>query len=152
MNIGKMREKPDFLYYGSSERLDILLPSQDYNIDGEKRTQKVIYATSIRDIALAYAIGAVPDENGIIDRVMSYKQDGGVKMIFHKGHPNFGGKGYVYRLSSKGFLPVGGIQWVNPSPVKPLEVTEINVDDYLFLFRYATEEEKQQLEEDFTEI
>lgn len=72
-------------------------------------------------------------------------------MIYHKGRPDFGGRGYIYKLPVKGFTFTGGTQWVGFSPVKPLEITEINVDDYLHLFRYATAEEKKQIEEDFTE-
>ena len=150
MSVFKKPSKPEFLYAGSSERSDILLPVREYN-RGKKGMQRVVYATSVRDIALAYALGAVPDETGITDRVLSYKDTGEVKMIFHKGHPDFGGKGYVYRFLSKGFIHAGGTQWVNPNPITPLEVTGINVDDYLHLFRYATEEEKQHIEEDFAE-
>ena len=36
-------------------------------------------------------------------------------------------------------------------PVTPLEILEINVDDYLHLFRYATEEEKREIEREFEE-
>jgi hypothetical protein len=144
-------QKPEYLYYGSSECFDVIPPSQAYDLGQKKGTRNVVYATSIRDIALAYALGVVPDENGQHDRVRSYKYGIEVKMIFHKGHPNFGGKGYVYRFSSKGFIHAGGTQWVSPSPVTPLEVTEINVDDYLYLFRYATEEEKRQIVENFSE-
>ena len=35
--------------------------------------------------------------------------------------------------------------------VEAIEITEINVDDYLHLFRYATEEEKRQIEKELKE-
>jgi len=145
-------KKPEFLYFGSSQRYEVLLPDQAYEKGGKKGSVNVVGATSVRDIALAFALGAVPDETGQQDRVMDYQfESGKTTMLYIKGHPNFGGKGYVYKLSPKGFKFTGGTQWVNPAPVKPVEVTEINVDDYLYLCRNATEEEKRQIEENFTE-
>jgi hypothetical protein len=151
--MAERTKKPQCLYYGSNQKAEILVPDQVYDWGGKPGRQNVFYATSVRDIALAYAMGAVPDETGKYDRVLSYKfNTGEAVMIFHKGHPNFGGKGYLYELSPKGFKYTGGTQWVNPGPVKPTKIIEINVDDYLHLFRYATEEEKKHMEEDFTEI
>jgi len=151
VNVYKKPRKPEYLYYGSSERVSVVMPSQAYDFGGKTGVLNAIYATPVRDIALAYALGVVPDETGQHERVMSYKYGAEVKMIFHKGHPNFGGKGYVYKLPCKSFIHAGGTQWVSASPVTPLETTGINVDDYLYLFRYATEVEKQQVAEDFAE-
>jgi hypothetical protein len=151
MSVKKQPEKPDFLYFGDSKRRVMLLPSQKYCRSEKQGSQDAIYAYSNRNIALAYALGAVPDENGRLDRIMDYKYGGEVAMLFLKGHPAFGGKGYVYKLAVKGFIFTGGTQWVNFSPVTPLEITEIDVDNYLYLFRYATEEEKKQIEENFSE-
>jgi hypothetical protein len=148
----RVPEKPEFLYHGSSERFDVILPSQAYDWGYKEGRRNAVYATSKRDIALAFALGIVPDENGQTDRVMDYKytKDETV-MLYVKGHPNFGGKGYVYKLSSKGFSYAGGTQWVSPVPVHPLEITETNVDDYAHLWRYPTDEERQQIEENFRE-
>ena len=151
MSVYKKPEKPRYLYYGSSERLDAILPSQAWHSGDKTGSRMAVYAASVRDIVLAYALGAVPDENGQLDRVMSHKYGGEVKMIFLKGRPNFGGQGYVYKLPVKGFVFNGATQWVSFSPVKPLETDEINVDDYLHMFRYATAEEKLQIEENFSE-
>ena len=151
MTVYKKPETPEFLYCGSSERFDVLLPSRAHDWGDKEGRQNAVYAYSNRDIALAFALGVTPDETGHYDRVMSYKYGVGVQMIFHKGHPNFGGKGYLYKLPSKGFIHAGGTEWINPSPVMPVGITEINVDDYLYLFRYATEIEKQQIKEDFSE-
>jgi len=71
-----------------------------------------------------------------------------IKMIFYRGHPYFGGKGYLYKVSSEGFVYAGGTQWVNLGTVTPVETTEVNVNDYLHLFRYATDDEKRQIEEE----
>ena len=138
--------KPEFLYYGSSERMDIIRPLADSG------GRSAVHAFAVKEIALAYALGIVPDTNGEQDRVMDYKfAEGKAVMIYLKGRPNLGGKGYLYKLSSDGFTSTGGTQWVCPIPVTPLAITEINVDEYLYLCRYPTEEERRQIEENFTE-
>lgn len=110
-----------------------------------------VYATSNRNVALAFALGGVPDETGTCSRVIREKDRSPLKMVFVRGHPNFGGKGYLYKLSSKGFRHVGGDQWVCDHPVKPIEVIEVNVDDNLHLFRYATEQERIEIESEVEE-
>lgn len=139
--------KPKYLYHGSSERVDVLLPHQAQDFLEEVGTQHGIFATPNRDVALAFALGAVPDNTGGITRVITSLNP--VKMVFLQGHPNFGGKGYLYTLSSDEFEEVNPLQWLCRKSVTPLETLEINVDDYLHLFRYATEEEKRKLEREF---
>jgi hypothetical protein len=146
-----MPEKPAFLFYGSSQRFAVIRPSEAYDWGYAEGCSNAVYATSNREIVLAFSLGAIPDDTGKYERLMDKKYGHEIKMIFCRGHPNFGGKGYLYKVSSEGFSYAGGTQWVNPSPVTPMEVTEIKVDDYLYLFRYATEVEKQQIEEEFKE-
>jgi len=105
-----------------------------------------VWATSSRDVALTFALGAIPDETGAVIRIMRPQDLNPVKMVFVQGHPNFDGKGYLYTVSSQGFEHVGGEVWLCRHPVTPVEILEINVDDYLHLFRYATEEEKRELQ------
>ena len=121
------------------------MSSQAYDWGYTAGCKNAVYATSNRDIALAFSLGAIPDKNGNCGRLIDKKYDNGSKMIFYKGHPNFGGKGYLYKLSSQGFTYTGGTQWINLEPLIPIEISEINVDDYLYLFRYATEKELQQI-------
>jgi hypothetical protein len=73
-------------------------------------------------------------------------------MIFYHGHPNFGGKGFVYKIDSENFIYAGGTQWVCPSPVVPLEIIEIKVDEHLDLFRYATTDEQREIEYELSKI
>lgn len=117
------------LYHGSQNQYDILIPHQAYDTGFEEGCQNAVYATKNKAMAICFALGAVADENGEIEREMMPEY--GDKMIFRKGHPNYGGKGYVYVLDSEGFVPTLGTQYVCFSQVKPLEVIEINVDDYL---------------------
>ncbi len=141
-------EKPRYLYHGSTKLFDIVMPFQAYDWGYAEGCQDAVFATSNRDIAIAFAMGAVPDEQGKIGRLMDPEYGDEIRMIFYQGHPDFGGKGYVYKLLSEGFVYTRGTQWVNPNPVKPVEISVINVDDYLYLFRYATKAEKQEIERD----
>jgi len=138
--------RPKVLYHGSTERVEVLQPHQadDWKFEGGRRFG--VYASSNRDVALAFALGAVPDEDGNCIRTMRRADPDYPKMVFVKGHPNFGGKGYLYELPRRGFRPAGADQWVCDHAVRPMEVIEIKVDNHLHLFRYATEEERAAVE------
>jgi hypothetical protein len=139
--------KPRFLYHGSSRRAALLTPHQADDWRFEIGRRLGVYATSERDVALAFALGGVADETGTCHREMRRKGERArVEMVFVRGHPNYGGKGYLYKLSSKGFRHVGGTQWVRDCAVKPMATLEISVDDYSHLFRYATEQERMVIE------
>lgn len=142
-------DKPKYLYHGSSERVDVLMPHQAHDSIHEAGSQYGVFATSNRDVALAFALGAMPDETGGVTRVIRPQDLNQVKMVFVQGHPNFGGKGYLYIVSSEGFEQVDKLQWVCREPVTPMEILEINADDHLHLFRYATEEEKREIWREF---
>ena len=129
-------EKPRFLYHGSSVKVEALEPYQAYDWGHEEGCQFGVFATSVRDVALAFALGKKPDGNGKVGRVIRKKHpDDPIQMIFWEGTPNLGGKGYLYTLSSQDFLNAGGTQWACPHRVIPLEVTEILVDEYTYLNR-----------------
>ncbi len=136
--------KPKYLYHGSDERLDVLVPHQAEDSLNEAGSQYGVFATSNRDVASAFALGAVPDEAGCVTRVICSLNP--VQMIFIQGRPNLGGKGYLYTVSSEGFEQVDELQWVCRESVKPLEVLEINVDDYSHLYRFATDAEKNEMQ------
>ena len=139
-------KRPVFLYHGSAKLLKIIEPFQAHDWGYAEGCKKAVYVTSDRNIAIAFALGARPDENGNVGRLMDKKYDKDNKMIFYQGHPNFGAKGYLYKLSSEGFTYTRGTQWVNSYSVTPVDTTEINVDDFPLLWRYATDKEKQQIE------
>ena len=117
------------LYHGSPNRYNVLIPHQAYDIGFEEGCQNAVYATTSKAMAICFALGAVADENGEIEREMMPEH--GNKMVFRKGHPNYGGKGYLYVIDSDQFQHAMGTQWVCFEEVMPLEVVEIDVDDYL---------------------
>lgn len=127
--------------------MDILLPNQAHDRLHKEGCRYAVYATSVRNVALTHALGKVPDESGACERFMYKKHPSDPEqVVFMKGHPNFSGKGYLYKMTSEGFTHAIGSQWICPNPVKPVEILEINVDDYLHLFRYATDDDRQEFE------
>ena len=117
------------LYHGSPNKYDLLIPHQAYDTGFAEGCQNAVYATTNKAMVICFALGAVADENGEVEREMMPEY--GDKIVFRKGHPNYGGKGYVYVLDSERFVHAMGSQYVCFSQVKPLEILEINVDDYL---------------------
>lgn len=81
----------EFLYHGSSNYFDVLKPYQAYDKGFEAGCQNAIYATSNKNMTLAFALGYVPNQNGEIERIML--PEFGDVMVFDKGRPNYGGKG-----------------------------------------------------------
>jgi hypothetical protein len=135
----------DFIYHGSSINAKILQPHQASDWLSAIGNLKGVYATSNRDLALAFSLGAIPDESGSVSRYIKGKNNEPLKMVYVLGHPNFGGKGYLYVLRKENFIHLKGTIWISRTAVKPLQTIEINVDDYLHLFRYATKKEKEAI-------
>ena len=129
----------EVLYHGSSSYFEILIPHQAYDIGFEAGCKKAVYATTNKNMALAFALGANPNQDGDVDRVMM--PEFGDIMIFQKGTPNYGKKGYLYVLDKGDFQHVMGTQWVCFHKVKPIEIIEIEVNDYLHLCRVIEKEE-----------
>lgn len=118
-----------FLYHGSPNKYEVLIPHQAYDVGFEEGCQNAVYATTSKAMAICFALGAVEDDNGDVEREMMPEY--GDKMVFKKGHPNYGGKGYLYVIDGSRFQHAMGTQWVCFEEVTPLEVIEINVNDYL---------------------
>lgn len=121
----------EYLYHGSSKKIEILKPMQAFDYGYEAGRQRAVYATSNKNMALGFALGALPDANGEVERVMMPEY--GDKIIFKKGTPNYGGKGYLYILDKAFFNHAMGTQWVCYNEIVPLGVMEIQVNDYLHL-------------------
>ena len=138
-------KKPEILYHGSSKYVEILLPSKAEDWFNDSGSQFGVFATSKHNIALCFALGANPDEYGNISRYIFTEEGKEEIIIFVLGHPNFDGKGYLYTLSSEGFEHVRGSQWICRNPVKPIKIEEIDVNNYLHLFRYSNEKDLERI-------
>ncbi len=104
-----------------------------------------VYATPNKKLAIAFALGPVPDEEHRMLWTVVCGNRGRVKIVFYYGHPSFGKKGYVYKVATKGFRRISPNQWVSKRSIKPLETAEITVDDYLHMVRYASESERKKM-------
>ncbi len=121
----------EVLYHGSSDYYDVLIPQQAFDIGYKEGCQNAVYATSNRNMALAFALGAIPNKDGEVERIMM--PEFGDLMIFKKGMPKYGGKGYLYILDKNEFEYAMGTQWVCLHEIRPIEIKEIEVNDYLYL-------------------
>lgn len=120
---------PTFLYHGSPTYHQTLIPHRAYDTGFEAGCQNAVYATTSKAMAICFALGAISDANGEVEREMMPEH--GNKIIFKKGTPNYGGKGYIYTLDASSFIHAMGTQWVCFEEVKPIEILEIDVNDYL---------------------
>lgn len=127
----------EYLYHGSSRKVHVLAPHQACDKEFEEGCQYAVYATSNRNMALAFALGEIPNDKGEVERVMMPEY--GDVMQFVKGTPNYGGKGYLYVLDKKDFHYAYGTQWICFHDVKPLSIIEIEVNDYLYLCKVNEE-------------
>lgn len=81
-----------------------------------------VYATHIREIAIAFAALMPLPEKGRSSWRLSIEQDGSPQIKYLAGRPNLGGVGYVYRLPSETFEPLDEYQWVSFVPVVPVDI------------------------------
>ena len=131
------------LWHGSSVKVDKLIPNQAMDVGFEEGCKLAVYATSNRNMAICFALGCVADEKeptrtmmpefcvtglGVTNGYLNNPEITAKSFI-----KNPYGKGYLYKLDSTGFEHAMGSQWTCMEEVIPLEVIEINVDDYLEL-------------------
>lgn len=136
-------DKPAHLYHGSQVNVTVLTSHQAHDGLSDVGTADGVFATPHRELALVFALGAVPDEQGRITRLVQSIDP--VRVIFLEGQPHRGGKGYLYMVDSATFQPLDDMQWISNEAVVPLLVEEINVDDYLYLVQVVTDEERTAL-------
>lgn len=133
-------DKPILLYHGSQANVSVLMPHQAFDGLSDAGTATGIFATPYRELALVFALGAIPDEQGRITRFVQSIHP--IRVIFLEGQPNRGGKGYIYTLDSDTFQPLDDAQWISHQEVLPLHVEEINVDDHMNIVQFVTDEER----------
>lgn len=130
----------DYLFHGSPHKIEVLQPMQAYDTGFEAGCRRAVYATDNPDMAICFALGVEGDETSERTMLPEY----GMKMLFRGCHPRYGQKGYVYVLDKAGFVHAMGSQWVSCKEQKPIDVIEINVDDYIQSHCMIVEGEKQR--------
>jgi hypothetical protein len=130
--------KPKYLWHGSPNKLEILEPSNAVDLSGHPDSnQNGVYATDLKELAIEF---------GLIDKkyqkFADYSKEP-VQMVLINGEIRNGKVFYLYKLLNKNFkeMPEGSHQWVSLKSEKPIEVIELNVDDYKHLVRVATKKD-----------
>ena len=130
--------KPKYLWHGSTVKYEILKLSQARDVSGHPAgNKKAVYATDRKLNAIQF---------GMVDK--KYKKFGDFRtkpmiMVIISGWIRTGKKLYLHKLSSRGFKeqPKGSHQWVKEKEAKPLEIIELNVNDYKHLCRKANKKD-----------
>lgn len=126
---GKKVGEKEYLYHGSPKKLDKLIPNQACDMGFKEGCQLAVYATSKKSMAICFAMGCIQNGKKDAERIMLPEY--GDKIVFKNCHPNYGAKGYVYKLDKSKFVHAIGTQWVCYDEIIPDEIIEIDVDDYL---------------------
>lgn len=134
-----MTEKPEYLYHGSQNKLDILIPQQaagERNID----SLKAIYAAGTMDEVIPFALPIrwYPDTP---DGKRNFECSNG-KVLLKYGSLDPDGVGYVYKVRADSFEKIDGWQWVSQEKCLPVEIMEIKVADYLDRVEFSEEAQK----------
>ena len=138
-----MKQKPKYVYHGSQYRFDIVKPQQAHGIcDAE--AQLAIYAAATMEEVIPFALPFrwYPDSP---EGRLAFDSDG-IRSYLRYGSIDPEGKGYIYVLPSESFELVDNWEWISRTEVKPVEVIEIKVKDYLHTITFSEEAKKIQKE------
>jgi hypothetical protein len=142
--------KIKYLYHGSPHKLtgDNLMPSKgEDSLDRPENNQLGVYATHVKEIAIAMAIVS---SKGVIGAGLDdYKQNKSPGII-HIGKPKQKYV-YLYTLSPNGFkrTPSTKEQWISKKPVKPIKIERLKISDYENLIRYSKKDEAKKWKEKY---
>lgn len=141
--MSEVSAKPPVLYHGSAEKLDRIEPRPARGVGSDEDKLTAVYATHLRNIAIAFSLPVIPDEND----VLSFAVDLGVErpeylndsfepgIDLEVGSIDLKRWGYVYVLPSASFERINLWQWASPVPVEPQDVIEIDPKNYAHWIR-----------------
>lgn len=135
------KPKPCYLYHGSQYLFDVVKPQQAYGAN-QAESQAGIYAAATKKDVIPFALPFrfYPDEpGGRLER-----DTRGMDSFLRYGSIDPNGKGYIYVLPSETFEAVDMWQWISKVEVKPVEVIEIQVKDYLHTIHFSEEAKEIQ--------
>ena len=58
------------MFHGSSNYFDVLKPHQAFDTGYKEGCQNAVYATSNKNMALAFALGSIPNVDGEVKRMI----------------------------------------------------------------------------------
>ncbi len=135
------KAKPKFLYHGSQYLFDVVKPQQACGACAEE-SRLGIYAATTKEEVIPFALPFrfYPDSpKGKLSR-----DTRGIHSLLHYGSIDPDGRGYIYVLPSDTFEAIDTWQWLSTAEVKPVEVIEIRVKDYLHTIQFSEEAKEIQ--------
>ena len=137
-------EATEFVWHGSKTGgIKMFEPRQAHDAGGgEGQSEKAVYAAYDPNFAIAMGL-TEPDENGDEDKFIDHEKKP-LQLVLIKGKIRENQKIYLYKLPKQLFEQVPGNENEALSKVgmRPCEVKELNVGDYLNLVRIGTEEDQ----------
>ena len=136
-----MKQKPQYLYHGSQSQIGVIKPMQAHGVcDAE--SQQAIYAAATMEEVIPFALPfrRYPDSP---EGKRSFESNG-INSYLRYGSIDPNGKGYIYVLPSESFELIDEWEWISRTEVKPVEVIEIKVKDYLHTITFSEEAERIQ--------
>ena len=137
-------EASEFVWHGSKTGgIEMFEPRQAHDAGGGKGQSEIgVYAAYDPNFAIAMGL-TEPDENGEEDKYIDHQKKP-LQLVLLKGKIRKGQKIYLYKLPKQLFGQVEGNENEAMSEVgmKPCEVRELNVEDYLNLVRIGTDEDQ----------
>jgi hypothetical protein len=122
--------KPPSLYHGSQERLTLIEPRPARGVGAEKDRLNAVYASCLRNVAIAFSLPFVPNEKGELFFRMSLVNNEPT-IILEAGSMDVSRWSYLYIVPSDTFEYLDGSQWISYAPVKPRAWEPINPKDFL---------------------
>ncbi|MFC4257546.1 hypothetical protein ACFOZ5_00720 [Marinobacter lacisalsi] len=129
-------KKPEHLYHGFRQRMDLLKPSQGVGY-GKADDRYGIYAVSERALAIPFAIAYWP-----LAKNAAFSVDTTTlppHILLKHTDVEWDEMGYLYTVSSDSFEQVDTDQWVSRDPVVPVSVEEVRPEDYRSWIEYTDE-------------
>lgn len=134
-----------YLWHGSVEKFEKLIPSQATDISGHHESnKKAVYATDLKNLAISFGLKD-KNSNSYAHWTKSGEFNG---MVVVKGKIRTGKEFYLYKLDSKDFEKCKGVshQYYSKEEVKPIKVLELKVDDYIHLIRIGDKKDQDCFE------
>ena len=126
--------KPNYLYHGSPEKLDRIEPRPARGVGPEKDRLNAVYATHIQNLAIAFSLPFVPNENNNLSLQVSL-QAAEPEIHLEAGSLDMARSGFLYTVPSASFEQLDDEQWVSYSSVEPCDKVRINPKDFLHWLR-----------------
>lgn len=136
-------EKPPVLYHGSAEKLARLEPKPAHGVGADEDKLTAVYATHLRNIAIAFSIPITPNENGgfsfgidlRVERPEDLNDNIEPRIDLEAGSIDLDRPGFVYVLPSDSFEQIDVWQWASTVPVEPVDVIRIDPKQYMHWVR-----------------